>query len=133
MSELRDSWTRKTRLPTVNGKRLRTFALLVAYPALRHLQPREWNEVLVKARETGFDTMEWMGIVAGVAVVTYLSRFDADQAAALTLPARYLVQFLVAVPLLTLVVGPFHLRRTRRGLDLAIQRQHSTATSNPQR
>jgi hypothetical protein len=117
----------------MGGKNLRIVMLLFAYPALRQLPRIEWDDALAQAREISFDTMEWMGVVAGVAFATYLLRFDADQAAALTLPARYLIQFLAAVPLLTLVVGPFYLRRTRRGLDQEIERRHGAGTSNPQR
>lgn len=101
---------------------MKEFALLFAYPALRQLPSHEWDRALVLARGIDFDTLEWMGIVAGVVLATYLLRFDADQARALTLPVRYLIQVLAAVPLLTLVVGPFYLRRTRRGLDQAIRR-----------
>ena len=105
------------------GRSLRTVTLLVAYPALRQLPRIEWDGALAQARDTGFDTIELIGVVAGVAFATYLLRFDADQAATLTLPARYLIQFVVAAPLLALVVGPFYLRRTRRGLDQEIERR----------
>lgn len=115
------------------GKGLRTITLLFAYPALRQLPRLEWDGALTQARETNFDTMEWMGIVAGVAFATYLLRFDADQAAALSLPVRYFIQFLVAVPLLALIVSPFYLRRTRRGLDQAIERRRGPDSSVPQR
>jgi hypothetical protein len=117
----------------MDGKDLRSIALLWAYPALRQLPRSGWDEALEHAREMSFDTMEWMGIVVGVAFATYLLRFDADQAAALSLPARYFIQFLAAVPLLALVVGPFYLRRTRRGLDREIERRHGSGQSVPQR
>jgi len=93
----------------------------------------EWDEALARAREMSFDTMEWMGIVVGVVFATYLLRFDADQAAALSLPVRYFIQFLAAVPLLALVVGPFYLRRTRRGLDQEIERRYGAGPSGSQR
>jgi len=107
-----------------------TTALLVAYPALRQLPRAEWNTALAQAREMNFDTMEWMGIVAGVAFATHLLRFDADQAAALALPARYFIQYLGAVPLIALFVGPLYLRRTRRGLDQEIQRRNGISVSH---
>jgi hypothetical protein len=108
---------------SVETKSLGRLALAFAYPALRKLPNAEWDRVLEQAREGSFDTMEWMGIVAGVAFATYLLHIDADQAMALSLPVRYFVQFIAAVPLLTLTVGPFYLRRTRRGLDQEIERR----------
>lgn len=116
----------------MGAKDLKRIVLLWAYPALRRLPPAEWDEALKQARETNFDTIEWTGLLAGIAFVTYLLRFDADQAAALSLPVRYFIQFLVAVPLLGLVVGPFYLRRTRRGLDQEIERGHGPRQSDPQ-
>jgi len=95
----------------IGGKDLKRLVLIIAYPALRKLPCLEWDGALARAREMSFDRMEWMGIVAGVVFATYLLRFDADQAAALSLPVRYLIQFLAAAPLLALIVGPFYLRR----------------------
>lgn len=108
------------------GKDLGTIALLTAYPALRQLPGPEWDGALARAREACFDTMEWMRILAGAGLTTYLLRFDVDQVAAFSLPTRYLVQFVGAVSLLALLVGPFCLRRTRRGLVLEINRRHGT-------
>jgi hypothetical protein len=113
----------------MRDKDLKRLALVIAYPALRHLPHAEWDEALEQAREGSFDTMEWLGIMAGVAFATYLLRFDADQAAALSLPVRYFIQFLAAVPILALIVGPFYLRRTRRGLDQEIERRYGPGPS----
>jgi len=118
----------RTHSDSKRGTSLRTVTLLVVYPALRQLPQPEWGEALKLARETNLDTIEWTGVLAGIACVTYLLRFDADQAA-LTLPARYLIQFLGAAPLLALALGPFYLRRTRRGLDQEIERRHGAGPS----
>lgn len=115
---------------TIGGRKLRAITLLLAYPALRQLPKMEWDDALAQAREINFDIMEWMGFAAGVACATYLLRFEADQTAALTLPARYLIQFLAAVPLLALLVGPFYLRRTRRGLDQEIERRRGLGSTH---
>lgn len=117
----------------MSGKDLKRIALLCAYPALRKLPHAEWDQALKQARETNFDGIEWIGVLAGIASVTYLLRVDADYAAGLSLPVRYFTQFLAAVPLLVLVVGPFYLRRTRRGLDQAIERRCGPGPSDPQR
>jgi len=86
----------RTHSDSRRGKSRRTITLLVVYPALRHLPQPEWGEALQLARETNLDAIEWTGVLAGITCVTCLLRFDADQAAALTLPARYLIQFLGA-------------------------------------
>jgi len=117
----------------MGGKDLKKIALLCAYPALGKLPHAEWDQALKQARETSFDMIEWIGVLAGIAFVTYLLRVDADHAAALALPVRYFAEFLAAVPLLVLVVGPFYLRRTRRGLDQAIERRRGPGPSDPQR
>ena len=116
----------------MDGSGLKKSALLVAYPALGQLPHSKWDEALKRARDTDFDTIEWIGLLAGVAFVTYMLRFEADHAAALSLPARYFVQFLVAVPLLVLVVGPFYLRRTRRDLEEQVKHRRGTVLSDPQ-
>ena len=117
----------------MDGKNLKRRALFCVYPALRKLPREEWDQALKQAREANFDTVEWIGLLAGIAFVTYLLRFDVDQGTAVSLPVRYLIQFLAAVPLLVLVVGPFYLRRTRRGLDQEIERRPGIGPSNPQR
>lgn len=123
----------RTGATSVKTGGLKRMALAITYPALRQLPVAEWDKVLEQAREGSFDTMEWLGIVAGIAFATYILRFDAEQAAALSLPVRYFIQFLAAVPLLGLIVGPFYLRRTRRGLDQEIERRHGSGPSVPQR
>lgn len=108
----------------------KTRALLWAYPQLRRIPRDEWNALLDKAREEDFDLVEWVGIVAGVGLVAYLLRPDADYASAFPLPAWYVVQFVAAVPLLALLVGRFYLRRTRRGLEREIERRRDPRRSD---
>ena len=105
-------------------KALKTMALALAYPALQRLPLAQWSEALGQARKTEFDRIEQIGILAAVAVVAYLLRLETQQAAALSLPMRYLTQFLAAALLLIAAAGPFYLRRTRRGLELELERQH---------
>ena len=130
---LRLSKAMRTHSTPMRGTGLKRIALLLAYPALGQLPRSEWDEALKRARDTDFDTIEWIGLLAGVAFVTYMLRFDADHAAALSLPVRYFVQFLVAAPLLILVVGPFYLRRTRRDLERQIEHRRGTVLSDPQK
>lgn len=99
------------------GKALKRNALTWALPQLVHLPPGDWDEALREARQTNFDAVERIGVVAGVALSTWLLRSDAADFA---LPIRFVAQFVAAVPLLILVVGPFYLRCLRRGLDHVI-------------
>ena len=89
--------------------------MLLAYPRLRELPPGHWSATVERARNTAFDGIEWAGIATGVAFTTFALRpigVEVD-----SVFDRYLGQFLLALPLLVVLVGPFLLRRTRRGLD----------------
>ena len=103
-----------------SGAALKRGLLLWAFPRLADLPASEWERVLVRARDAEFDTLERVAMVAGVTFVAYLLGFDAEQALALSPPLRYLIQFVAALPLLVLVVGPVYLRRARRGLHAVI-------------
>ncbi len=113
-----------TEFNIANDKRPKRMALLWAYPALRKLPYAEWDEVLKQAKKTEFDMIERIWTLAGLAAVTYLLRLEPDQAADLSLPMLYLSQFVVAVPLVILIVGPAYLRCLRRGLDGVIEHRH---------
>ena len=111
---------------------LRQGLLAIALPRLDALPPGEREKAAEQARQIEFDATERIGIVAGVVLAAYLLRFDPAQAQALSLPLRYLIQFISALPLLALLVGPFLLRRTRRGLDevIAARRRDSQKETN---
>ena len=101
------------------GKALRRQTLAWALPHIVQLPPGEWDEALRQARQTDFDLVERIGVVAGVALTTWLLRSDAGEVA---LPIRFVAQFAAAVPLLILMVGPFYLRCLRRGVDHVVER-----------
>ena len=104
------------------GKTVKNNILLWALPRIEELKPGEWAVALKYARDTNFDLIERVGVLAGIAFTTYLLRFDASSDD-LSLPGRFFVQFVFAVPLLTLFAGPFYLRCLRRGLDHVIERR----------
>jgi len=85
-------------------------------PELRQLPAAEQDEALNAARHTALDFVELLGMAAGLVVVTAVTRFTVADANLSTRLASTLLNFVVAVPLLALVLGPFHLRRLRRGL-----------------
>jgi hypothetical protein len=99
-------------------------------PRIIELPPREWDSATRHARNVEFDWIETIWLVVGVAFVTYLLRFDTDDTASVSLPLRYLAQFVAAVPLLLIIVGPAYLRRARRGLDAVIAAYRSDRRAN---
>ena len=103
----------------------------IALPRLAELPPGEREKAAEQARQAEFDATERIGIVAGVVLTAYLLRFDPAQVQAMSLPLRYLVQFIAALPLLALLVGPFMLRRTRRGLDQVIAARRRDTQKEP--
>lgn len=111
---------------------LRQGLLAIALPRLAELPPAERDKAAEQARQIEFDATERIGIVAGVVLTAYLLRFDPVQAQAMSLPVRYLIQFISALPLLALLVGPVLLRRTRRGLEqvIAARRRDSQKEAN---
>ena len=99
------------------------------YPRLRELPPEAWESMLSKARDTDFDTAEWVGVIGGVAFVAWLLGVEPSL---LTMHPPFMVhllRFVLALPLLAAVVGPIYLRRTRRGLDRELA-QRETCTGN---
>lgn len=112
----------KTSIAPFNGKVLKRSLLLLAYPGLRKLPEAQWSKALQRARNGDFDFVEWIALLAGVGVATYVLRFDSEFGAILTPIEKYLFQLVAALPLLLLLIGPFYLRRTRRNLDLEIER-----------
>lgn len=114
---------------------IRQALLIRLLPRLGRFPPVARDEMLARAGQTPFDLIEWIGVLGGVMFVTWLLRFEPAQAAALPLPVLYFVQFVTAAPLLVLLVGPFYLRCTLRGLELEMARRRQADSSNqsPQR
>lgn len=90
------------------------------YPTLDRVPPRQRSHVLRAARATELDTSERLGIVGAVGVTAYLLQSSSDAAAGLF--ASTLIQFVLAWPLLAVLVAPWLVRRTRRGLQREAQR-----------
>lgn len=88
----------------------------ILYPELRLFAPEERARALAAARETPFDALELFGMAAGVALVTALTRYAGAELDAMQRFAAGTLNFVIALPLLALAVGPFFVRRVRRGL-----------------
>ncbi|MFO1327050.1 MAG: hypothetical protein U1F56_06805 [Rubrivivax sp.] len=85
-------------------------------PELRQFPEADRDRALQQARETALDVVELVGMAVGLVVVTALTKYSVPDASMASRFALALVNFAVALPLLVAVLGPFHLRRLRRGL-----------------
>lgn len=92
--------------------------MLALYPGLRDFPASEWQASLQRARDVQLDILEWIGVIAGVAVATWVLRGLAPGDGVVAATALNVMRFFLAIPLLMLVAGPFLLRRTRRGLEI---------------
>ena len=87
------------------------------YPQLNAFPAEERASALRHARETAFDVVELIGIAAGLVLVTAITRYQLGPTNGADGFLSAIVNFVVAVPLLVVFVGPFLVRRVRRGLD----------------
>lgn len=86
------------------------------YPELSSIAPHHRGAALRHAREEPFDLVEWGGILFGIVVATAATRYGSAGLGVVERLSMLTLNFAVAVPLLILLVGPFLVRRTRRGL-----------------
>lgn len=86
------------------------------YPELTRYAPAERNAALRAARDEPFDLLESLGVGFGLVVAVLLTGHDRDALTATGRLAAAVVNFAVALPLLAVLAGPFHVRRMRRGL-----------------
>lgn len=99
---------------------------LVLLPELKQFPSTERSAALQLARETSLDVVELAAMAMGLVAVTALTKYSLPELPAVSRFALALVNFAVAMPLLVAVLGPFHLRRVRRGLRHQLQqRGHS--------
>jgi hypothetical protein len=89
---------------------------LVVLPELRQFPIVEQEQALQIARAVALDTLELVGMAAGLVAVTALTRYGLAESGMWTRFAAAVANFVVAVPLLAVGLGPFHARRLRRGL-----------------
>jgi hypothetical protein len=86
------------------------------YPELRPYGRSERARLLRKASETPLDLVEWAGMLVGLVIAASVTRYTLPDFGLGNRIVVVLINFLVAVPLLALTVGPFLLRRQKRGL-----------------
>lgn len=99
---------------------------LALLPELKQFPSSERTAALQLARETSLDVVELAGMAVGLVAVTALTKYSLPELPMVSRFVLALVNFAVAMPLLAAVLGPFHLRRVRRGLRHQLQqRGHS--------
>ena len=100
------------------------------YPELEQIPEAQRKEAFRRANLCDFDGLELAGMAFGLIATSALTRFAVTE----TL-AGYLVELLacvfLAIPLLVLLVGPFLVRRTRRGLRLQLRRHPFHKEAHP--
>jgi hypothetical protein len=94
--------------------RLGRGCLMLLYPQLRLLPAEQWAGALERARASALSPLEHAGVLAAVGIAAWVLQPLGDPAAGPLV--RYLQQSMAALPLLALLVSPWLVRRTRRGL-----------------
>jgi hypothetical protein len=95
----------------------------VLLPELQAFPPPERDVALRLARGAELDMLELLAMAGGLVLVTALTRYGTENAALVSRFWMAALNFVVAVPLLAVVLGPFHLRRIRRGLREQLDRR----------
>jgi hypothetical protein len=90
-------------------------------PELRQFPESEREQALQASRATALDVTELVGMAIGLVVVTALTKYSVPDPSMASRFALALINFAVALPLLVAALGPFHLRRLRRGLRAQLQ------------
>lgn len=92
-------------------------------PELREFPSAEQEAALRCARDTALDSVELLGIAFALLLVTALTRYGLPEPGVASRFAAAMLNFVVALPLLALALGPLHRRRLRRGLREQLQRR----------
>ena len=101
---------------------MRTWEYLL-YAELRQFEPGRQAGALKAAADIEFDAIEYVGLALALAATVLLTRYSvADMGLADRFGAA-IANFIVAIPLLLVLAGPFYVRRTRRGLRAQLKRE----------
>ena len=99
------------------------------YPRLREVPPASWESMLSKARDTDFEMREWIGVIGGLALVAWLVEAKVSVFTTQAGFIAHLLQFVLALPVMAVLIGPIYLRKTRRGLDRELAKSASTGNA----
>ena len=90
---------------------------MLLYPELKSIAPHHQTHALKQAKKEPFELFEWAGILVGIVISVSVTRYSAVGLGMVERLTATLANFAIAVPLITILVGPFLVRRTRRGLQ----------------
>jgi hypothetical protein len=94
-------------------------------PQLRQFgPPAERKLAITRAREEPLDPFEWVAMAVALLFVALLTRHSLESLQLGTRIGYVLLNFAVATPLLAIAIGPFHIRRLRRGLQRQLDARH---------
>ncbi len=93
-------------------------------PELGRFPPREQRRAFRVARETPLDFIELAAMAVALVAVTALTRYALADASLATRLVAAAANFAIALPMLVVAFGPFHLRRLRRGLRRQLAEQN---------
>ena len=86
------------------------------YPELSKFAPADRAHALRMAAEARFDAIELVGLITALAVTVYITRYSGSDMGLADRFGTAVANFIIALPLLLILGGPFYVRRTRRGL-----------------
>ena len=106
--------------PRVHSSEISSWTYLL-YPDLRKFDAQDRSRALAKAKDARLDAIELVGVAVGLLMTVLITRYSAVD---LSLSGRFamtLANFIIAIPLLGVLVGPFLVRRTRRSLKAQLE------------
>jgi cation transport ATPase len=109
--------------------RLAQLTTIWLYPRLREVPPATWESMLGKARDTDFEMREWIGVIGGLALVAWLVEAKVSVFTTQAGFIAHLLQFVLALPVMAVLIGPIYLRKTRRGLDRELAKSAYTGNA----
>lgn len=90
-------------------------------PELRQIAPHQREAALKRAGEEPIEFLEWVGMLLGLVLTVSMTRYSTGGLEFGARLALAYANFLLAVPMLTVLIGPFLIRRKRRGLRAFIR------------
>ena len=96
------------------------------YPELRKFEPDRQADALRQAADSSLDFIELGGVAFALVVTLLVTRYST---AGMGIADRFgaaIVNFVVAIPVLLVLAGPFHVRRVRRSLAAQLAKAHES-------
>jgi hypothetical protein len=90
--------------------------LLLVFPKLGSWPVADWSKLLRDCRSSEPDAIERVGLVASLIITVGV--LESKESEAPSFYAIFVEQFLIAIPILMVLFGPFYVRRIRIALDV---------------